>query len=158
MKSGACSETSSTVSVFFLFFLLLSPVFSTINFKHANKTFESKKMKSIKATLGKNNKRFVKSIKVTLIFFITLLDLFVLFFYFYLYCLLLLLNQSPDGDVIDCVLFHLQPAFDKYPMLKTTMPMVYLTCFFICSIQLLIIFSFRICICICIQFLIGFSE
>ncbi|KAL7588415.1 hypothetical protein Lser_V15G41127 [Lactuca serriola] len=93
MKSGACSETSSTVSVFFLFFLLLSPVFSTINFKHANKTFESKKMKSIKATLGKNNKRFVKSIK------------------------------SPDGDVIDCVFFHLQPAFDKYPMLKTTMPM-----------------------------------
>lgn len=85
MKSGACSEISSTVSVFFLFFLLLSPVFSTIDLRHANKTFESKKMKSIKATLGKNNKRFVKSIKVTLIFYcITLLDFFVYFLFLFI--------------------------------------------------------------------------
>ncbi|KAI3817529.1 hypothetical protein L1987_11324 [Smallanthus sonchifolius] len=43
---------------------------------------KSKKMKLINARLRKINKPFVKSIK------------------------------SPDGDIIDCVLFHLQPAFD----------------------------------------------
>jgi hypothetical protein len=29
----------------------------------------------------------------------------------------LFLLQSPDGDLIDCVLSHLQPAFD-HPLLK----------------------------------------
>lgn len=31
--------------------------------------------------------------------------------------------QSPDGDVIDCVLSHLQPAFD-HPELKGQKPLV----------------------------------
>ncbi|GJS55969.1 RNA-directed DNA polymerase, eukaryota [Tanacetum coccineum] len=48
---------------------------------------ESTKMKLINARLKKINKPFVKSIK------------------------------SPDGDIIDCVLFHLQPSFDN-PKLK----------------------------------------
>lgn len=33
--------------------------------------------------------------------------------------------QSPDGDVIDCVLSHLQPAFD-HPQLKGQKPLVLL--------------------------------
>ncbi|KAJ9554556.1 hypothetical protein OSB04_018601 [Centaurea solstitialis] len=52
---------------------------------------ESKTMKLIKTHLKKINKPFVKSIK------------------------------SPDGDTIDCVLFHFQPAFDL-PELKSTVP------------------------------------
>lgn len=35
-------------------------------------------------------------------------------------CLLL---QSPDGDIIDCVETHLQPAFD-HPKLKGQRPLV----------------------------------
>lgn len=31
--------------------------------------------------------------------------------------------QSPDGDLIDCVLSHLQPAFD-HPRLKGQKPLV----------------------------------
>ncbi|KAJ9554558.1 hypothetical protein OSB04_018603 [Centaurea solstitialis] len=49
---------------------------------------ESEKMKLIRTHLKKINKPFVKSIK------------------------------SPDGDIIDCVPFHLQPAFDL-PELKS---------------------------------------
>ncbi|KAI3516174.1 hypothetical protein L1887_15085 [Cichorium endivia] len=49
-------------------------------------------MKLIKDTLRKINKPFVKSIK------------------------------SPDGDIIDCVMIHLQPAFD-HPMLKAVRPL-----------------------------------
>ncbi|KAJ9535389.1 hypothetical protein OSB04_un001498 [Centaurea solstitialis] len=32
------------------------------------------------------------------------------------------LNQSPDGDIIECVLTHLQPAFDR-PELKAIVPL-----------------------------------
>ncbi|XP_024989789.1 uncharacterized protein LOC112524263 [Cynara cardunculus var. scolymus] len=60
---------------------------------HDNRTFppenESKKTKLIKTHLKKINKPFVKSI------------------------------QSPDGDIIDCVLFHLQPAFDRPELNRT---------------------------------------
>ncbi|KAJ0763294.1 putative neprosin activation peptide [Helianthus annuus] len=62
-----------------------------MNFREENETTmagnKSKNMKLINDHLRKINKPFVKSIK------------------------------SPDGDIIDCVLFHLQPAFDL-PELK----------------------------------------
>lgn len=35
----------------------------------------------------------------------------------------LFLMQSPDGDHIDCVVSHLQPAFD-HPLLKGQKPLV----------------------------------
>ena len=39
-----------------------------------------------------------------------------------------LLLQSPDGDVIDCVLSHLQPAFD-HPQLEGQKPLVLFSIF-----------------------------
>jgi hypothetical protein len=36
--------------------------------------------------------------------------------------------QSPDGDIIDCILIHEQPAFD-HPLLKGQRPLVYIFCF-----------------------------
>ena len=36
--------------------------------------------------------------------------------------------QSPDGDIIDCVLSHKQPAFD-HPLLKGQKPLVFCTFF-----------------------------
>ncbi|XP_024989790.1 uncharacterized protein LOC112524264 [Cynara cardunculus var. scolymus] len=75
--------------VYVMFFLLLLPGFSI---QQDNRTFPSdnasKKMELIKSRLKKINRPFVKSI------------------------------QSPDGDIIDCVLTHLQPAFD-HPELRT---------------------------------------
>ncbi|GJW73931.1 hypothetical protein Tco_0133301 [Tanacetum coccineum] len=74
--------------------VLFSLVLSSKGFKDSqqeNEVFmlgsESTKMKLINARLKKINKPFVKSIK------------------------------NPDGDIIDCVLFHLQPSFDN-PKLK----------------------------------------
>ncbi|GKE18346.1 hypothetical protein Tco_1425923 [Tanacetum coccineum] len=78
----------------YVFVVLFSLVLSSKGFKDSqqeNEVFmlgsESTKMKLINARLKKINKPFVKSIK------------------------------SPDGDIIDCVLFHLQPSFDN-PKLK----------------------------------------
>ncbi|MFS7892314.1 putative neprosin [Helianthus anomalus] len=91
MKTNSCLEIPSNISVLVLFSLLFSPIFSLVNFREENETTmagnKSKNMKLINDHLRKINKPFVKSIK------------------------------SPDGDIIDCVLFHLQPAFDL-PELK----------------------------------------
>ncbi|KAF5793586.1 putative neprosin [Helianthus annuus] len=91
MKTNSCLEIPSNISVLVLFSLLFSPIFSSMNFREENETTmagnKSKNMKLINDHLRKINKPFVKSIK------------------------------SPDGDIIDCVLFHLQPAFDL-PELK----------------------------------------
>ncbi|XAR48093.1 hypothetical protein NMG60_11030805 [Bertholletia excelsa] len=82
--------------VFFLF--LISPVRSSDpgDFSHVNQTFwtakELQKLKMIRAHLKKINKPPVKTI------------------------------QSPDGDIIDCVLTHQQPAFD-HPQLRGQMPL-----------------------------------
>lgn len=37
--------------------------------------------------------------------------------------------QSPDGDIIDCVVSHRQPAFD-HPLLKGQKPLVLINLFF----------------------------
>ncbi|KAK9052732.1 hypothetical protein SSX86_029362 [Deinandra increscens subsp. villosa] len=84
------------------FFLLFSPVFPAISaaqfqdLRRLNQTFrpreESNKMRSIRTHLLNINKPSVKSI------------------------------QSPDGDIIDCVMVHHQPAFD-HPVLKGTKPL-----------------------------------
>ncbi|PWA82769.1 hypothetical protein CTI12_AA174760 [Artemisia annua] len=94
------APTPPIICIFFLFFLLFTPVFPIqedvknfeAKYKSFNSSIESKKMKLISDLLKKINKPFVKSIK------------------------------SPDGDIIDCVLVHLQPAFDL-PQLKGTLPL-----------------------------------
>ncbi|PWA37877.1 hypothetical protein CTI12_AA586510 [Artemisia annua] len=93
------APTPPIICIFFLFFLLFTPVFPIqdvknieAKYKSYNSSTESKKMKLINDLLKKINKPFVKSIK------------------------------SPDGDIIDCVLIHLQPAFDL-PQLKGSLPL-----------------------------------
>ncbi|KAJ0763297.1 putative neprosin [Helianthus annuus] len=85
MQSSSYHETPWIIFVLVLFSLLFSTVVSK-DFLEENETSmrgnKSKKMKLINAHLKKINKPFLKSIK------------------------------SSDGDIIDCVLFHLQPAFD----------------------------------------------
>ncbi|KAI3728331.1 hypothetical protein L6452_16965 [Arctium lappa] len=90
------------ISTFVFFLLLLSTLFPAISaaqfedFRRLNQTFrpgeESKKMRLIRTHLMKINKPSVKSI------------------------------QSSDGDIMDCVLTHHQPAFD-HPNLKGTKPL-----------------------------------
>ncbi|OIT22326.1 PREDICTED: uncharacterized protein LOC109217750 [Nicotiana attenuata] len=99
--ASSCSKISPIISifVFFLFFIFsVCPVLSLEieNFNLANQTFkpgdELQKMKMIKSHLMKINKPSLKTI------------------------------QSPDGDIIDCVLSHQQPAFD-HPHLKGQKPL-----------------------------------
>ncbi|XP_065004308.1 protein neprosin isoform X1 [Musa acuminata AAA Group] len=84
--------------VFFLeLLLLLAAAASVLSASAANNTMrprnELRKYKRIRACLKSLNRPSLKTI------------------------------QSPDGDVIDCVPFHLQPAFD-HPRLKGLKPMV----------------------------------
>ncbi|KAJ9554543.1 hypothetical protein OSB04_018588 [Centaurea solstitialis] len=93
LKFTSCNRIPSICFLYILFFLLLSSIFSI---QEDNQTFqsnnESKNMKLIKTYLKKINKPFIRSI------------------------------QSPYGDIIECVLTHLQPAFDR-PELKTIVPL-----------------------------------
>ncbi|KAM0056671.1 hypothetical protein Hdeb2414_s0006g00221231 [Helianthus debilis subsp. tardiflorus] len=101
MQFSCCHETPSIVSFVVLVSLLFTPIISSKDFREKNGTSiagnKSKKMNLINAQLRKINKPFVKSIK------------------------------SPDGDIIDCVLFHLQPAFDL-PELREKISLVCLMC------------------------------
>ncbi|KAL9991961.1 hypothetical protein Hdeb2414_s0025g00671581 [Helianthus debilis subsp. tardiflorus] len=95
--SISCLDISTIISVFVLF-SLFSPVFSSNDFREENESSmpvgeKLNDMEMINAHLRKINKPFVKSFK------------------------------SPDGDVIDCVFFHLQPAFD-IPELREKMSFV----------------------------------
>lgn len=70
MESSYCHDITPIISIFLLFFLLFSPIFSAKDLKdlrNANTTFHSNK-KLTNNTTKKINKPFVKSIKV--IFFI----------------------------------------------------------------------------------------
>ncbi|MFS7991306.1 hypothetical protein Hanom_Chr12g01069241 [Helianthus anomalus] len=95
--SISCLDISTIIFVFVLF-SLFSSIFSSNNFREENESSmpagdKLNDMEMISAHLRKINKPFVKSFK------------------------------SPDGDVIDCVFFHLQPAFD-IPELRATMSLV----------------------------------
>ncbi|KAJ9176352.1 hypothetical protein P3X46_011672 [Hevea brasiliensis] len=101
MASSWCSEISPIISIFVSFLLVFSlicPVYSseTGNSHATNQTLrpeeELQKLKMIREHLKKINKPAVKTI------------------------------QSPDGDLIDCVLSHQQPAFD-HPKLKGQKPL-----------------------------------
>ncbi|KAI3795960.1 hypothetical protein L1987_38621 [Smallanthus sonchifolius] len=96
---SSCFKIPPLTWVFVFILLLFSPVFPAISakkFRHHHQIFrprkESNKMKLVEAHLNKINKPFVKSI------------------------------QSPDGDTIDCVITHHQPAFD-HPKLKGKKPL-----------------------------------
>ncbi|KAJ9708847.1 hypothetical protein PVL29_000717 [Vitis rotundifolia] len=98
MASSYC-KISSIIPIFVSFLLVASsvcPVHSSETDRPANQTFrpgeELEKLKIIRDHLLKINKPAVKTI------------------------------QSPDGDLIDCVLSHLQPAFD-HQQLKGQKPL-----------------------------------
>ena len=42
----------------------------------------------------------------------------------FIYFVFMFILQSPDGDIIDCVVSHKQPAFD-HPLLKGQKPLVF---------------------------------
>lgn len=130
--------------VFFLISLSIEPVLSTLsstdstgtstNSTTLNAREEFLKYKRIRAKLNKINKLSVKTIQAlhflplsfSLIY--TTIHLFTLFSIFcgFLWSNVLLNSiseQSEDGDVIDCVPSHLQPAFD-HPLLKGQKPLV----------------------------------
>ncbi|PSR95883.1 DUF21 domain-containing protein [Actinidia chinensis var. chinensis] len=97
----ASSTPHKTTSTFITFLILLVSSFTPVesdsgNHFATNQTFrphkELHKLKRVRAYLRKINKPSLKTI------------------------------QSPDGDVIDCVLSHLQPAFD-HPQLKGQKPL-----------------------------------
>ncbi|XP_009619354.1 protein neprosin [Nicotiana tabacum] len=98
VMASSCSKISPIISIFVFFLFSVCSVLSleTENFHLANQTFkpgdELQKMKMIKSHLMKINKPSLKTI------------------------------QSPDGDIIDCVLSHQQPAFD-HPHLKGQKPL-----------------------------------
>ncbi|CAI9775368.1 unnamed protein product [Fraxinus pennsylvanica] len=97
MGSSDC-KICPIISVFVLFLFCVCPVNSleSVNFNESNQSFhpdkELQKLKIIRAHLMKINKPAVKTIR------------------------------SPDGDLIDCVFSHRQPAFD-HPYLKGQKPM-----------------------------------
>ncbi|KAL8550526.1 hypothetical protein ACS0TY_009088 [Phlomoides rotata] len=95
-KMSSCCKINSPIITIFVFFLFFISSVQSSNFNHTYHNFkpgnESKKLKYIKSLLMEINKPPVKTI------------------------------QSPDGDIIDCVLSHQQPAFD-HPQLKGQMPL-----------------------------------
>jgi hypothetical protein len=130
---------------FLLVASLLSPVLPTPivsdsgHSPPANQSFhpgsELHKLRRVKAYLRKINKPAVKTIQACtylstfMVFSMHQLCLFLLSLRLSDLSFLVLLLQSPDGDVIDCVLSHLQPAFD-HPELKGQTPLVISLFFF----------------------------
>ncbi|XP_022881704.1 uncharacterized protein LOC111398831 [Olea europaea var. sylvestris] len=96
--ASSCCKISQIILVFVFFLFFIFPVcpVESVNFNGSNQNFhpkkESLKMKFIRNRLMKINKPSLKTI------------------------------LSPDGDLIDCVLSHQQPAFD-HPLLKGQKPM-----------------------------------
>ncbi|MFQ6629776.1 hypothetical protein Gotur_007199 [Gossypium turneri] len=111
MASSSCNISPPIIPIF-VFFLLVSSSFCPVRSSetgslHAkNQTFrpevELQKLKTIRELLNKINKPPIKSIQAILSCFAPLI--------------------SPDGDIIDCVLLHHQPAFD-HPRLKGQKPL-----------------------------------
>ncbi|XP_072998339.1 protein neprosin-like [Typha latifolia] len=95
MASSCNYKPSPIIAICFVAFLLFAPITRVFSASPGNSTLQpSEKMlryKRVKAHLKKLNKPSLKTIK------------------------------SPDGDLIDCVPCHLQPAFD-HPMLKGQNP------------------------------------
>lgn len=157
------SNMVPSIFVLFLLFLsFISPVFSLQHLSEtsghrfpANQTFrpakELLKLKRVNAFLRKINKPAVKTIQASFLFFF-------LFYRFYggvlsrmkLSCsvwglliwvfVIYYFSQSPDGDIIDCVQSHLQPAFE-HPELRGQKPLVT----FCLSLFVTFIFNLRQC-------------
>jgi hypothetical protein len=151
----ASHNTPSIIPMLLVAFLLvaslLSPVLPTPivsdsgHSPPANQSFhpgsELHKLRRVKAYLRKINKPAVKTIQACtylstfMVFSMHQLCLFLLSLRLSDLSFLVLLLQSPDGDVIDCVLSHLQPAFD-HPELKGQTPLVISHFFFLISIKI----------------------
>ncbi|KAK2977470.1 hypothetical protein RJ640_016098 [Escallonia rubra] len=118
MDSSSC-KISPIISSFVFFLFLISSVCPVLasqsdTFHQSNQTFrpekELKKLKMIRAHLMKINKPAVKTIQASSTTFHLLFPCFCPDF------------GSPDGDIIDCVATHQQPAFD-HPLLKGKKPL-----------------------------------
>ncbi|KAJ0724034.1 hypothetical protein HanPI659440_Chr12g0443391 [Helianthus annuus] len=111
IMSNPCLNISAIISVFVLF-SLFSPVFSSNDFREENESSmpagdKLNDMEIINAHLRKINKPFLLS------------------------------HLSPDGDIIDCVFFHLQPAFD-IPELREKMSLVNLKYLILARIRVML--------------------
>ncbi|KAH0463799.1 hypothetical protein IEQ34_006585 [Dendrobium chrysotoxum] len=90
---ASCRWNPSSIIAIYLSLLLLSSMTSAFSSLEVNTTtLQLRKYRKIKARLRRLNKPSVKTI------------------------------QSPDGDIIDCVPSHLQPAFD-HPLLQGQKPL-----------------------------------
>lgn len=129
------SNTPSPIITITVWLLLLASLFSHSTSSQANTTFRPSKellrYRRVKAHLKRVNKPPLKTIQAIsptpdsscvftplLILFFTWGELVTWFFS-------PTIVQSPDGDLIDCVPSHLQPAFD-HPRLKGQKPLVLL--------------------------------
>ncbi|MQL85519.1 hypothetical protein Taro_018039 [Colocasia esculenta] len=96
LAMASSRRRASPIIAAFVGFLLLASIAAAMSLPASNATFhpreELTKLRRVRAHLRRLNKPSVRTI------------------------------QSPEGDVIDCVPSHLQPAFD-HPLLKGQMPM-----------------------------------
>jgi len=113
---------------FLLIVFTLCPVHSSQFGNHsvANQTFrpkeELRKLNAIRNRLQQINKPPVKTIQVCANYY----SIHLVFFSRPCYmCFCVSFVQSPDGDIIDCVLSHKQPAFD-HPLQKGHKPLVFI--------------------------------
>lgn len=141
---AASSSKISPIIPIFVCFLLVSTLVCPAHSSQpsedragaANRTFrpeeELQKLKVIRSRLRKINKPAVKTIQAfEFIYYNTVLYIYRLDFHFPCFCSVLhfiicwvcFWLQSPDGDLMDCVASHLQPAFD-HPLLKGQKPLV----------------------------------
>lgn len=137
MASALCFiNISQTILIFLLPFSLLASTISPVHSLQSRATNQTdfhpeqelNKLKMIRTHLDKINKPALHTIQVT-----TQFQLYVPLFHFLCFqnkqgefvCLFVFYPwmQSPDGDIIDCVLSHQQPAFD-HPNLQGQIPMV----------------------------------
>lgn len=148
-SSASSSSAFPVIPILVVWFLLVSssvarPAHSseTTGIRAENQTFrpgeELQKLKYIRARLGKINKPPVKTIQALQFIhsftFSPLISIHIAGFRFSHFSILFLMFQSPDGDVIDCVSSHQQPAFD-HPKLKGQKPLVSFATSFFCPLQ-----------------------
>lgn len=127
------SFSSSTITSKFIGFLLLISLTQDLSLAsalhHKNNTSfrpnrEIQKHRRVEAYLNSINKPSIKTIHVTKhIYPFLIYPLFLVFFPSHDNIFVTVKLQSPDGDVIECVLSHLQPAFD-HPQLRGQKPLV----------------------------------
>ncbi|THU58569.1 hypothetical protein C4D60_Mb03t15740 [Musa balbisiana] len=116
--ASSCAKAYRIISFFLFCLLLASNSAAAINSTTLDPRDEIRvKHRSIRAHLKRVNKPAVRTIKASILLSLLSSPCFLTEFRnAHLSCL-----QSPDGDLIDCVPWHLQPAFD-HPKLRGQTP------------------------------------